>query len=185
MNKQNKSNKTSCEPDIHKTDYEAVKEEISRHNWDDELTSTFEADYDHCISVQLICMEKHSPKKIPPKKRKNIFMTNEALRLKNTKHKLWKKFISSRSNYDRNKYNSCKNSLRKLTRKLRRDFECNLARNAKEKPKLFWGYTKTRLKTKQRIPSLTKADGSTATTPKEKSEVLNQFFSSVFTVEDL
>ena len=39
-------------------------------------------------------------------------------------------------------------------RKFRRDFEQNLARNVKTKPKLFRKYTNSRLKTKQRIPSL-------------------------------
>ena len=69
--------------------------------------------------------------------------------------------------------------------KLRRDFEHNLSRNVKTKTKLFWKYTNSRLKTKQRSPSLIRPDGSNATSRKEKLEALSDFFSSVFTKEDV
>ena len=41
-----------------------------------------------------------------------------------------------------------------------------------------------KMKTKTGIADLTKADGSTASSSREKADVLNNFFSSVFTVED-
>ena len=69
-------------------------------------------------------------------------------------------------------------------RGLRRDFESKIARNAKDKPKQFWSYTRSRLKTRQKIPPLKKPDGTKANTPKEKADLLNEFFSSVFTIED-
>ena len=50
---------------------------------------------------------------------------------------------------------------------------------------MFWNYAKSRLKTRDNISSLTKADGTTATTATEKAEALNNFFASVFTLEDL
>ena len=54
----------------------------------------------------------------------------------------------------------------------------------KEKPKKFWNYVKSRLKTKEQIPSLTKPDASMAKTAPDKAETLNDFFASVFTIED-
>ena len=71
------------------------------------------------------------------------------------------------------------------TRELRRDYEQELARIAKSKPKAFWKYAKSRLKTKPQIPALSKPDGSKASTPKDQAETLNAYFSSVFTVEDI
>ena len=67
----------------------------------------------------------------------SLYMTNEALRMKNKKQKLWKKYQASPNEYDRKNYISAKNGLRKLTRTLRRDFETKLARNAKKEPKQF------------------------------------------------
>ena len=81
-------------------------------------------------------------------------------------------------------YIRANNELRR-TRILRSDFERNIARNIVQKPKLFWGYAKSRLKTRQNIPTLEKSDGSKATTPKEKADSLNEFFCSVLTTERL
>ena len=55
---------------------------------------------------------------------------------------------------------------------------------AKNKPKAFWKYVRSRLKTISTIPSLIKSDGSKATRSKDKADTLNNFFASVFTVED-
>ena len=88
------------------------------------------------------------------------------------------RYITTRTKFDRENYIRCKNGLRTLTRTLRSNFEQNLAFNVKSKPKLFWKYAKSRLKTKQSIPSLTKADGSRATTPKDKADTLNNFFTT-------
>ena len=112
-------------------------------------------------------------------------MSREARKLKNKKLKLWRKFLATRSSYHRNNYTRCKNSFRALSRKLRRDFEIDISKDMKEKPKVFWSYAKSRLKTKEKISTLVKPDGSSATSPKEKAETLNDFFASVFTVEDL
>ena len=130
-------------------------------------------------------MEMNTPIKATSKSKKNIYMTNAAMRLKNKKSRLWLRYLASKSRYDRNNYIKCKNDLRQLTRKLRRDYEQELARIVKSKPKAFWKYVKSKLKTKPQIPALTKPDGSKASTPKDKAETLNAYFSSVFTVEDI
>ena len=132
------------QPDIRKTNYASVRNELSKHNWEEELVSTFKNDYNRFIDLLLPYVHKHSPLKIQPKTRKNIFMTNAALRLRNKKQRMWRRYITTRTNHDKANYNRCKNDLRSLTRKLRRDFEHNLARNVKTKPKLFWKYTNSR-----------------------------------------
>ena len=170
---------------IYKTNYDAVREELSQHNWSQLLSSNFENDYNNFSNLLFSSMTKHSPMTIPPKKKKNIFMTTEAIRLKNRKQRLWRRFKTTKSRYDREIYIQCKNELRSLTRNLRTKFERNLATNLKGKPKTFWKYARSRLKTRQSIPSLLKPDGSKATSAKEKAETMNDFFSSVFTKENL
>ena len=77
----------------------------------------------------------------------------------------------------------CKNDLRSLTRSLRRMFEKKLANNSKNNPKPFWSHVKSKLKTRTKISNLTKADGSTACTSKEKEDVLNAYFGNVYKEE--
>ena len=125
------------------------------------------------------------PFKAKQVRKKNIYMTSKAMRLKNKKRRLWKHYITSKSNYDRQKYICCKNDLWAMTRNLRSDFESKLTKMVKSKPKDFWRYVKSRLKSTPAIPSLTKPDGSKASTSKEKAQVLNDYFISVFTRENL
>ena len=55
----------------------------------------------------------------------------------------------------------------------------------KKNPKCFWKYVREKTKTKSGISSLKLPDGTTAETDQAKAEALNNFFSSVFTREDL
>ena len=98
---------------------------------------------------------------------------------------LWRRYKSSRCTYDRSRYIKARNKLRSLTKKLRRDFAKDIAHNIKSTPKRFWSYVKSKTKSRIKIPSLKEPDGTEATTPKEKAEALNQFFSGTFTDEKL
>ena len=169
---------------IYKTDYHSAKEQLQSHDWEAELISTFEDDYQ--LFLDTLCKIKviFTPLISSSRKKNNIYLTREAERLRSNKNKLWRKFCRSRANYDLYNYKVLRNRLRNLSRKLRRDFERELSRNVKEKPKLFWKYAKSRIKNKERIPSLTR-NGEKCITPKEKAEALNNFFVSVFTKEDI
>ena len=170
---------------IFKTDYKAVIKDLQKYDWQDILISTFHEDYDKFFDILHTSLKKHSPKKKKPKEKKNIYMTNAAIRLKNAKKRHWKRYVSTQTEYDKRNYVKCKNNLRKLTRQLRKNYEENLAKNSKRNPKMFWKYANSRLKSRARIPSLIQSNGSRATTSKEKADALNNFFASTFTVENL
>ena len=51
--------------------------------------------------------------------------------------------------------------------------------------KSFWHYINSRMKTRSGIHSIQCPDGSTATSDQEKAELLNSYFASVFTDENL
>ena len=83
------------------------------------------------------------------------------------------------------KISTSENQLKSLTRKLRKNFEDDIAKDAKTAPKKFWSYVHSRTKTRTKIPILPRKDGTVAVTPLEKAETLNEFFSSVFTDENV
>ena len=83
-------------------------------------------------------MEGCVPEYKQDQKKKNIYLTPEAIRKKNLKNKLWNRYTRTRNNYDRTRYKVVKNELRALTRKLRLQFEGNIAQNIKTSPKSFW-----------------------------------------------
>ena len=136
---------------FYKTDYDAVIEALEKYDWGKLLNSSFQNDYSRFFGILDDIMENYTPFKTPKKKRKNLYMTKESMKLRDKKIHLWNKFLSTRSNYDRNNYIRCKNRFRSLSRKLRREFELNISTDMKEKPKLFWSYANSRLKTKKQI----------------------------------
>lgn len=76
------------------------------------------------------------------------------------------------------------NTLRNLTRSLRKDFEKKLASEIKHNPKAFWKYANSKLRTRSKISDLDCGDGNIASSDKDKAATLNDFFSSVFTEEE-
>ncbi len=101
------------------------------------------------------------------------------------KHRLWERFMADRSEEKRLAYARQRNRVRKLTRTAKKQYESNLAEQAKENPKRFWRYAKSKLKTKEGVADLeeTLADGTQtkSTTNEEKASTLSDYFSSVYT----
>ena len=172
-------------PNYFKADYETIRERLSKVNWISKLDSDFERSYDNFIKVLKSTMEGCIPYYKSAKKRKNIYLTQEAIRKKNLKNKLWRRYTRERTHFNRKKYNQAKNELRSLTRKLREQFEMRIAQNIKISPKSFWSYVKSKTKTRAKIPPLKKADDTEAVTAYDKAETLNIYFSSSFTDERL
>ena len=129
-------------------------------------------------------MEGSVPKKILGKKRKSIYLSQETIKLKDKKAKLWTRYKNTKGNYDLMLYKRAKNKLRSLTRTQRITFERKLANDVKKEPKKFWAYVKSRTKSRSKIPCL-RTKETNASTAEEKAEALNEFFSSVFTNENL
>ena len=58
-----------------------------------------------------------------------------------------------------------------------------MAAQAKTNPKAFYKYSNSKLKTRVGIGDLRKEDGTTTNSEAEKGEVLNKFFTSLFSRE--
>ena len=79
----------------------------------------------------------------------------------------------------------CKNRLRNLTKNLRAEYENNIVKKIKGKPKIFWRYVNSKLKTRERIPTFKNMDGTFSVSPLDKAEALIQYLSSIFVDENL
>ena len=75
-----------------------------------------------------------------------------------------------------------RNKVRKMTRHLTFEHKQETSKGVKTQPKIFWNYVNEKIKSTEAIPALKIADETYAMTD-NKSEFLNNFFSSVFTHE--
>ena len=67
----------------------------------------------------------------------------------------------------------------------KRNFERKLAANIDTDRKSFYAYVRRRSKVKSNIGPLTDDNGNTTALPQDLADSFNQFFASVFTVENL
>ncbi len=126
------------------------------------------------------------------KKRKRIrtkkrmpYINRHAERKIKKKYYLWKRLKDTNLGKDHEEYKKQRNSLCELTRKLQKYFEKDLIKKLKKDPKAFWLYTNSKLKTRSTISQLSRKDSTLTQTEEQQAQVLNEFFSSVFTEEDL
>ena len=66
----------------------------------------------------------------------------------------------------------------------KKDYEKHLAQNIKSKPKAFWQYINSKVKTHPNITELLHSDGTIASSDTEMATMFNNYFSSVFTCKD-
>ena len=168
---------------FNKGDYELLRLTLGEVDW----SMMHDSDVPQAYSLFKNTLQEAIDKCIPktgPKPRKNLYVTKEVMKLKRRKKSLWNKYIRSSDPLDYAQYCTCRNKLRKLTRKLRTEFEQRISRELKTNPKVFWKYTNSRLKTKSGIEDLKDGRGHLCTDDLGKATMLNSFFSSVFTKED-
>ena len=115
---------------------------------------------------------------------KPVWMKQATLNLIKRKKHAHIKYLNTRARYDNYAYKSLRNQVTSATRRDRIAFERNISKEIKNNNKLFWRYVNSQRNTKTTIPDLKRKDGSLTSDDREKAELLNDQFCSVFTNED-
>ena len=114
-------------------------------------------------------------------------LAQEAIRDKSKKHRKWILSKNTEEGYlSRFDYTQARNKVRRLLRKAKRNYEQGIASQSKTNPKIFWAHARSKLKTKSVVAPLfadVKDNDSLKFDDKEKANILQQQFSSVFNRE--
>ena len=100
-------------PNYYRANYDSIRSRLKCINWGSLLNSTFAEDYSKFIQQIDLAMMDDKPKRVSAKKKINLYMTVEALRLKNKKQRLWKRYVRTNDHYDYVKFVKSKDELRK------------------------------------------------------------------------
>ena len=137
-------------------------------------------------------MEKNIPKvrrtnTIHIRKKQQSTLEENTIRLIKKKHRLWKRYIETKDQSKYREYCKIRNNIKTQIRNRKRQVEQMVARDSKEDPKKFWKYVKSKSKTKEKVTNLKYKDENgnikTTTSDSEKANVLQDFFSTVYTTE--
>ena len=170
--------------EVHEVGSVGIKESQSWAGRPSEVTgsSGVEDEYNEFVRMLIEGQEKHIPhRKIRSGKNDPKWMTSRLRDLIGVKRGVYKRIIDGEVEL-RDRYTILARTVKKDIRKAKRDYEIRVAANVKSNPKGFFQLYKTKIK--DRIGPL-KLDEGTAVSNREMSEVLNNYFLSVFTQEDL
>ena len=170
---------------LSKGNYNIMRKDFSNLNWDHLLEMDTNEMW-KCFSDKIKeSMDRNIPKiKISSKRKQQpTWMSKKALRRIKKKHKLFKRFLNSNSGIMYRKYISMRNKCKKEIKKAKKRHERKIGEECKNNPKMFWKYVQEQNKTKQGISALKDEDGNLKTTDKEKADILNDYFASVYTTD--
>ena len=120
-------------------------------------------------------------------KKGNTPLSLEARRSIRKKHRSWEKYRCKQDSESYKEYTKARNKAKSIITRERKNREKQIAETAKSNSKHFWSYVNSKRKTKSGVSELhTERDGIKiiASDDGEKAEILADFFSSVFTIEN-
>jgi hypothetical protein len=101
------------------------------------------------------------------------------------KKRRWREYRRQPNNESKAAYEDVEKELKKKIKRAKRKKERELVNGEDRNGKKFTNYIKSKTKARTGIGPLKKADGTLTTDGREMADILNGFFSSVFTKEDL
>lgn len=169
-----------------KGDYDKLRECVASTNISDTIRDLdIHQAWTTVKDTVMLALKKCIPKvKIGNEKSRPLWMNNELTSKMKKKKQAYKKYLQTREGTDYLHYTRARNQVKSSCRAAVKSHEKNIARNVKQNPKAFFSYAKSKLKTRDGIADL-KDGQKKVSSDAGKANLLNKFFSSVFTEEDL
>ena len=117
--------------------------------------------------------------------RKPLWMNERVLASLKKKKAAFEQYKQSRAGQDCLAYTKARNHAKAETRRAVREFEKEIALQAKKNPKAFYKYVNSKVKTRGSIGNLISDRGEILSDDSKKAQAFNDFFASAFTREDL
>ena len=112
------------------------------------------------------------------------WMSKRILKCIKKRNRAWTEHKEAPSFHKLRKYREKRNKVNGDIKKSKRNFEEKLSEKIKTEPKAFYAYVRSKSKTKDRVGPLLNNSGALTDDKKEMSDILNDYFSTVFTIEN-
>ena len=124
-------------------------------------------------------------KKVGRRRIKPVWMSKSLLKKIKKKYHSYKRYLETKDGLDYQRYIISRNICTRSVRRAKREHERKVAKNSKSNNKMFWKYVRSKTKATSGVSALKKENGEMTKEDNEKAEILNNYFSSVFTEENL
>ena len=169
-----------------KGDYLEINKYLSTTDWMSILSEgTVDETWNSLADKIQIAVREYIPESKPSTRKFNTpWMDSETLYKVKRKRKLWKKYKYCRSPNNKEKYDEAKEIASNSVKAAKRRYEKQIALNMKDDSKLFWKFVQSKTKIKEDIQCIIDDSGEIHSDNHKKAELLNVFFTSVFTNEN-
>ena len=170
-------------PNYNKADYTQMRTFLEEIDWEVELKEkTLHQPWQIFINKISEAKTLFVPQTKPGKTQRKKWLDGDTLKAVRKKHQVYRKWLHTQSGNDYVEYAKARNKAAKACKKAKISMEATVAKQVQGNPKSFWSYVKSKTSTRTGISELRSEEGSTAKN-KDKAQVLNNFFQSVFTCE--
>ena len=139
-----------------------------------------------CLKYEIkVIIETFFPLRKQWKRSRKIHLSKEAIRKIAHKQMLWRVYKHTGNVEDYTNYKEALNLATTEIRKSKRTFEKKLAGNTKNDSKSFYAYVRSKQKVRDKVKPLENKSGNIISDMLQMAEILNEYFSSVFTIEDI
>ena len=169
-----------------KADYDKIRDHATKRNWDLVVDGNSVEESWNKIKTELINLRDEFVPKNKKRKNKCKWVTKRVVTFRRAKKKAWNNYVKSGKNFNLYKKYvvKLKDSVQ-VNNKAKEEFELKLARNIKQDSKSFYSYIRSKQRCKEVVGPLKDDLGNVINDDKLTADVLNNYFVSVFTNEDL
>ena len=172
------------QPDWSKADWASMRKDIGRTDWRKELSGKSADEAWNMFSSRI---QKTVEDFVPKRRRRNhnrpAWMSQEIMREVRRKKKLWAK---AKIGEQKEEYEKLEKKVKNMIRSAKRRFERKLAEGGRKEgnKRKFNAYVRQKTKSRPTVGPLRDKNGATVKEDQAMANVLNSFFSEVFTRED-
>ena len=169
-----------------KADYDKMENDLNNIDWNLEIRDDVEQGWLLFKDSILKVIEKYVPKKVcKGDSKKPVWMNSHISRLRNKKSRLYKNMKSNPSENNISKYNDVNKEFKKAVRKAKRSIEVKISKESGNTGrKKFTSYIKSKMSNKTSIGPLIDDNKNIVSDNKGMANLLNDYFTSVFNVDD-
>ena len=166
--------------------YKVMRTYLANIDWNNLLKNKTATECWTCLKYEIEgIIEKFIPLRKQGKRSRKKHLSKEAIRKIAHKQMLWKVYKHTGNVEDYTNYKEALNLATTEIRKSKRTFEKKLAGNIKNDSKSFYAYVRSKQKVRDKVGPLENNSENIISDGFQMAEVLNEYFSSAFTTEDI
>ena len=174
-------------PDYSSADFDKLRTLLANPNWNEVLAASdinkswenFTEILNQAVKSCVPLRNRRATKNIKPK-----WWNNQIQNSLSAKARAYRKYSQTRDENDKIEFERIRRETKKLIRNSKRNLEIYIANSSKSNPKEFYNYVRKKKVLSSNIGPLAMESGQHTENNSEMANILNDYFASVFTVED-